>query len=70
DEFPGTDNDTTDNASSDEDTIQESQSPNSKKFSVRKVESGAAKGKGKEKKYEMEPDHDVVKVDSILGSLI
>ncbi|GJU64854.1 hypothetical protein Tco_1246689 [Tanacetum coccineum] len=27
--FPGTDNDTTDNASSDEDTIQESQSPNS-----------------------------------------
>ncbi|GKF88668.1 hypothetical protein Tco_0259545, partial [Tanacetum coccineum] len=27
DEFPGTDNDTTDNASNDEDTIQESQSP-------------------------------------------
>ncbi|GJV24600.1 hypothetical protein Tco_1377295 [Tanacetum coccineum] len=97
---------TTDNASSDKDTIQESQSPNSKgkyvpvcqkhnskvkspipitgcvlglanvhtrddilkKFDVRKVESGAAKGKGK-KNYEMEPGHDVVKVDSILGSL-
>nr|GEY57922.1 putative reverse transcriptase domain-containing protein [Tanacetum cinerariifolium] len=29
-EFSGTDNDTTDNASSDEDTIQKSQSPNSK----------------------------------------
>nr|GEX50332.1 hypothetical protein [Tanacetum cinerariifolium] len=87
DEFPGTYNDTTDNASSDEDTIQESQSPNSggkyvpvcqkhnpnvktpipitgcvlglanvhtwddilNKFSVRKVESGAAKEKEKKK---------------------
>ncbi|GJS24572.1 hypothetical protein Tco_0453204 [Tanacetum coccineum] len=60
DEFPGTNNDTIDNASSDEDTIQESQSPNSeanvntwddilKKFGVRKVKSGAAKGKGKKK---------------------
>ncbi|GKE74022.1 hypothetical protein Tco_1536063 [Tanacetum coccineum] len=87
DEFSGTNNDTTDNASGDEDTIQESQSPNSegkyvpvcqkhnpkvkspipitgcvlglanvhtwddilKKFGVRKVESGAAKGKGKKK---------------------
>nr|GEW94023.1 hypothetical protein [Tanacetum cinerariifolium] len=87
DEFPGIDNDTTDNASSDEDTIQKSQSPNFeskyvpvcqkdnpkvknpipitgcvlglanvhtwddilKKFGVRKVESGNAKGKGKKK---------------------
>ncbi|GJR75874.1 hypothetical protein Tco_0088239 [Tanacetum coccineum] len=54
DEFPGTDNDTTDNDSSDEDTIQESQSPNCEddiymKFGVRKVESGAAKAKGKGK---------------------
>ncbi|GJX46282.1 hypothetical protein Tco_0271472 [Tanacetum coccineum] len=59
DEFPGTDNDTTNNASSDEDTIQErcvlglanihTWDDILKKFGVRKVESGAAKGKGKKK---------------------
>ncbi|GJR27175.1 hypothetical protein Tco_1103407 [Tanacetum coccineum] len=50
DEFPRTDND-----SSDEDTIQESQSPKSeviltvcKKHNPKKVESGAAKAEGRE----------------------
>nr|GEX70292.1 hypothetical protein [Tanacetum cinerariifolium] len=64
DEFPGTYNDTTDNASSDEDTIQESQSPNS----VGKLKV-VLPGEIGRKKYEIEPDHDVVKVDNILGSL-
>nr|GEY00650.1 hypothetical protein [Tanacetum cinerariifolium] len=40
-----------------------------KKFGVRKVESDAAKGKGKKKKCKMEPDHDVVKVDKVCDDL-
>ncbi|GJX57834.1 hypothetical protein Tco_0287731 [Tanacetum coccineum] len=63
DEFPRTDNDTTDNASSDEDTIQESQSPTEGKL---KVVLPRERGR---KKCEMKPDHDVVKVNSIKGSM-
>ncbi|GJY46051.1 hypothetical protein Tco_0435114 [Tanacetum coccineum] len=64
DEFPSTDNDTTDNASSDEDTIQESQSPNAEG----KLKVVLPRERGR-KKYEMKPDHDVVKVNSIKGSM-
>nr|GEY19510.1 hypothetical protein [Tanacetum cinerariifolium] len=64
DEFSGKDNDTTDNASSNEDTIQESQSSNSEgKLKV------VLPRERERKKCEVELDHDVVKVDSILDSL-
>nr|GEX16052.1 hypothetical protein [Tanacetum cinerariifolium] len=64
DEFIETDNDTTDNDSSDEDTIQESQSPNCEG----KLKVVLPRQRGREK-CEMVPDHDVVKANSILGSL-
>nr|GFB14958.1 hypothetical protein [Tanacetum cinerariifolium] len=64
DEFPGTYNDTIDNASSDENTIQESQSLNFEG----KLKVVLPRERGR-KKCEMEPDHDVVKVDGILDSL-
>nr|GEX65766.1 hypothetical protein [Tanacetum cinerariifolium] len=59
DEFPRTDND-----SSDEDTLQESQSPNYEG----KLKVVLPRQMGR-KKYEMVPNQDVVKANSILGSL-
>ncbi|GJY20279.1 probable serine/threonine-protein phosphatase 2A regulatory subunit B'' subunit TON2 [Tanacetum coccineum] len=57
--FPGTNKDTTDNAtSSDEDTIQESESPNSKAKYV------PPRQRGREK-CDMEADHNVVKADKL-----
>nr|GEV29150.1 hypothetical protein [Tanacetum cinerariifolium] len=64
DEFPMTDNDTTNNDSSDEDTIQESQSPNCEE----KLKVVLPRQRGREK-CEMVSDHDVAKANSILGSL-
>nr|GEX02192.1 reverse transcriptase domain-containing protein [Tanacetum cinerariifolium] len=57
DEFPSTDNDTTDNVSNDENTIQESQSLNSE-GKLKVVLPSEMRRKG----CEMEPDHDVLYV--------